>query len=666
MRFVNRWSIILLLIILLTLCWGFDILQLLNLPNFINVGLGFFLFLIPGGTVGYMLSGGQHWSWVRFVGFGLPISIGLVGMMGLLARTLNLTIHHISAVWYVLSILGIIGVGWRIQLTDMRNIRITPQTRITLLLASVAVFVVLVFTLSAPITMIKRNDILLHNAEITRHASGMPLDWNEIYFDSGQRISDRISVAYWRFGEALIVDVSGEHILVAQLTISALLMVYLGCSIYVSVRLFNYSIRTSLIITILHFVILALLTQADRQSGGEVLRRLIQDKVLAGFGFAPIILGISYHIRQSPHWRKYTLLALVIIGTIFTHPILAGFVVGVIGLWMVFNVLLSRKLRPYINIAILCAVIFSPMIVVRFTTEMEFNFGDDKITEDERIWLDESGELYSASPEIVGNLTYALLFAVIVMSLAQLLRTDNDRLHLAYVLVVVVALIPQVAWIYGRLVSVYHIYRVIWIIPYGLALWYLLESMAKIIENRLSDSIQMWGQRIFLTAAIVVSPLIVLSGVSTQLDNVDRTLNLISFQRELVDVAEFMEGETSERVVVMGDSNIRFRDYLGTISHLLKPVSFCEERCMMNFTGIDYEDAKQRLSRNQRFFSDEHDPATKVLNLDRYDVNYIIYQRDISQSYIDELYTEYSEQFEEVFKTKSVAVIRYTPKTESE
>lgn len=646
------------LILLITFFWfgnGFNLTQM-SVP--LRVAIAFLFVLIPGGITGYGLSGGKRWSWIRFVGVGLPISIAYMGILGILARTLHLTISHMSFIWYVMSITGILFVAYRVQLPSDHKTHLRPE-KVTLFYSVIALVIVLMFTVVAPFTMHKTNDILLHDAEVTYFASDQPIDWNEIYFETGNRISDRISLAYWRVTQALMVHLIDVHILTTQLYVSSMLMIFGACSIYVMARLFDHSIQTSVFIVILHYLIFAVLTQVDRQAGDEILTRFIQDKVLAGIGLSPIIYGICYRISQQPTRKLYLLLVLVLFGAIFTHPILAGFAIAVVGLWMLTNSLINRKLRPYLLISLTCILVFSPIAVVRFTTDLEFNFGDDKVdTEDIRTWSNEDGSLYAAPPEIVSSVTYVLVFVIGVASLIRFRQGDHERLHLAYVLIVAVGLIPYTAWIYGKIVSVYHVYRVVWIIPYGYAVWYALSAFASFADNLLpahSVKLRHYGSILL----VAVAPLFVASQLARPMEKLPLHLHLININNELIEIGAYLESQTpaDERVVVLGDYYLRFRDYVAVISHVAQPVSLCEVRCLMNFTSISEQDASDRLKKTVRFFSGEHDNARRLETIETYKVDYIIYHRDPTQKQLDELFDEYPEVFQQVFETQTFVVV---------
>jgi len=642
------------LITLLTVVWVLQGFALLPLPASIEVTISFTLFLLPGGVLAHWVTGDKEWNWVRFVAFGFPISIGLLGLVSLPIRTLNLTMHHIAIVFYVLSVIGIV---WAVRRYDTFVVRSLPQfsDRMTWVYSIGAIVIVLIFALLSPYTMRKTNDILLHSAEITQYASGTPLDWDEIYFDTGNQVWARVSLAIWRLAQGVLSWASDTHAFISQLTVSPLLILYLGVSIYVSARLFNLNERDSLLVVIIHFAFFTFMLEGA-QAGDSILSRIIRDKILAGYAFTPIVLAVCNYTIRTRSWRSYLLFALILIGAIFTHPILTGFMILVIGFWMALNIVFMMQLRPFVYMILLCGVLFAPIVVIRFTTEQEFNFGEESIEEDKRIWLDEESQLYAISPDVAGGLTYALLIAVGVTSLIRIRRDELARFHLANVIVITLALIPLTAWVYGYFVSVYHINRALWILIQGLMVWYLFTTWSPIVLKRLPlewKSSYTNGLGLLLLVGTFLSSATIINRESA---NIARSDEQVAFQQELIDIGEFVETQTDIPVYVTG-----LHDYIGAMSHVMKPVGFCNRRCMIAFTNITEDDARLRSNFAFRFhnFFDGYSNEHRVRDLMAYDVEYILLEPD--NEIVESVFADYPEQFELVYQTASVNVVQFTP-----
>ncbi|GEM_PF-2747260 len=654
MQVVYRYGVSVFVVILLTFVWVFHGFASVSLPDSLAVSASFVLLLLPGGILAHWILNEDEWSWSRFIAFGLPISIGLVGLISLPVRTLNLSMSHIALALCILSVVGVIWATRRYKAFGF--LAYSKTDRLVWILAGVAIAIVLSFALLSPYTMRKNNDILLHSAEITYYASNTPLGWDEIYFDTGNPVWARVSLAVWRLAQGAITWTSDVHVFLSQLTVSAMLILYMGVAVYVGARLFDFSIRHSLMIVIIHFAIFTLLLDGQ-QAGGSITTRIIRDKILAGYAFTPVVLGLCRYIIQTPTWRAYLLFAFVLIGSIFTHPILTGFMLAVMGIWMVFNILLSRRLRPFLILILLSGVIFSPIFVIRFTTEQEFNFGEEKIEPDARIWLDEETQLYAINPEIVGVISYFILIVGAVTSVIQFRKDEFARFYLAMIVVISLALIPYTAWIYGSLVSVDHINRALWILTHGMMLWYLVTHWSDYIVRFLPFD---WKPNYSVSLYILISGFALLHMLPFINDTITTRVEIsdadVAFQRELIAVGDYIETQTDTPVIVTG-----FNDYIRAMSHVMKPVNFCNRRCMIAFTNISDDEARLRHNFGHRFFnaSEGHTNQRRIRDLNNYNVEYILFES--SNEILQALFAEYPDNFELVFQTDSVNVIRYTP-----
>lgn len=656
MQLIARYGFTLILIVLLTFVWVFHGFATLTLPDSVTVTISFILLVLPGGILAHGILNPDSWSWTRFVGFGFPISIAIVGLISLPVRTLHLSMTHIALALYIISAVGVLWARWRYDDFGLMTLFNQKIDRVTGFYAVVALGIVLVFAIVAPYTMRKTNDILLHSAEITYYAGDVPLTWEEIYFDSGNQVWERVSLAIWRLAQGVITWSSDVHVFLSQLTVTSMLMIYLGFAIFLSSRLFNFSVRDSLMIVIIFFGMLTLLP-GTFQAGSEIFSRVIRDKVLDGYGFLPILFGICYYILQSPTWRSYLLFALTLIGSIFTHPILTGFMLMVLGVWMGFNILLSRRLRPFLLIILIGGIIFAPLVFIRFTTDQAFNFGEDSIDENDRIWLDEETQLYAVNPEMVGSVGYFLVIAGAIVGVVRFRKDEIARFYLATVVVVGLALIPYTAWLYGSLVSVYHINRALWVLMHGLLVWYLIITIAGYVRRYLPfewKPAHAFGTHLAIIGLVVIG--IVPFVVGAMNDTAMKSDEEMAFQQELIAVGEYIEAQTDNPVIVTG-----FHDYLRAISHLVKPVTFCKPVCMIAFTNISEEEARIRHNFRYRFHNefDGYDNEKRISELNNYNVDYILVTP--GDDVLEPLFEAYPENFEVVLRTASINLVHYTP-----
>ena len=81
-----------------------------QLSEWIKVPLAFIVVLAPGGIIAVKLYG--RLSWLHFIVYGFPTSIAIIGILGLLARTLHWSIEVISFIWFVFFIICVLWLIW--------------------------------------------------------------------------------------------------------------------------------------------------------------------------------------------------------------------------------------------------------------------------------------------------------------------------------------------------------------------------------------------------------------------------------------------------------------------------------------------------------------------------------------------------------------------------
>lgn len=632
--------------------------------EWISVVLGSLSFILPGGLLGYLIAGGSKWSWVRFIGVGLPISIALIGIIGVIGRTLHWTIFDICIIWFLLSfILLSFAVLFHLDLTFDISELIGDRRKMFFLMSILLTIGVFIFI--APTTLKKANDILIYNAEVTHYANNQPLDWSEIYLDTGNSALDRFFLSYWTLGQALIVFVSGVHIFEAQLTIQSLLMIYTASAFYVTARLFNYSKLTSGLLVLLQLLIFAILQD---NIGKELLTRVIQDKVFAGVSVSTLVLGVCFAIEQNRTRNNILLFCLIFLGLIFIHPIISGFLLGVILVWAIFSIIINRTLYPYIMILLWGAILFSPNFVLRITTDSEdfYEFGSDVESAPswvkERLWISDDYRFYAPLPEEVHVLTYVLLILGFIANFPSMKHVPLSRIFIAYIIVVSVGLVPFTAWIYGKLISLSHINRIVWIFPYSFITWSILVSLnyKNLYKNQKNNyKVANWfGWGVFLIIIFLFSV-----KIRDRIEISDTERSILQIDKEMILVGEYFESISSndDEIVVLSGGSRGFEELVPVATDVVIPVSFNDAQLMAMHTQISLDEAEKRRSRSSSFFSDGHDNEKRLLNLNRYEVNYIVYLKETGSQFVDPLMSEFPNMFQHVFETSLIAVVKYSP-----
>jgi hypothetical protein len=654
------------LTLLISYLWVGNGLSQWQLSPWVNVILSFTFVIIPGGTVALKLYGSR--SWTRFFSYGFPISITFIGIIGLIARSLHWTIDVISFVWFSISLVSLIWLFWQQQF-NFRSPKWSDVNWLTLISSLITIIVVAIFAFLAVVQFRFFKDILVYNAEVTYFASGMPLDWQEIYFNTGNLISERFFFAYWTLLQALIVHISGIHILQAQYIFSAIIIFCLGLATYNLGRDVGYSQNTSLIIVLLSFTCYALLLEYPYLPGLRLINFAITDKEVAQFVLFPTVIGVIFRLIAEPSRRFFLLFFLILGGIFFTHPIALGLTVVVVGMWMGLSVVSTRKLFPYIQVVLLCVITMAPLIIIRILTKYQhtLDFGTDPRSYGIVLWVSEDKSLYAPMVEATGILTYIIL---IVAGIIGIIRIKHPlyRLILSISIMVGIGLFPYTSWFYGRLIGTENIWRNVWIIPYGLMVFASFVSVGDFLRKVIRQSKHSILNKKSISTGLMIFVLsISCLIIAHQLSNTfgksfssDINTRLHDFD-ELVAIGAYIESQHNEQVVVMGDDYVT--NVLPLMSYNSRTFMFFKKRQMLSLATLEKSDADDRVDRQGEFFSSAT-PEEQLETLDIYDIAYILYKVDDYSQFIDPLLDDFPDLFEVAIEIDEYRLLRYLPESE--
>ena len=619
------------------------------------------LFVLPGGFIFSLIPVRDSWNIIDFAGYGFAISLVLMGILGLLARTLHWTFDLIEIFWYGLIILGLIAFSLKMKNRSARLAKFSASSK-----ALLAIILVQVLLFAYSGVFVINLDQHTYNAEVTNFLREEPLDWLEIYYDTGNLISDRFYLSYWTLAQSLMVDISGVHILQAQLMINGLMVLLTTVAIYIFARNLGHDPKMALIIVLLSLLCYSVLTQNGRQAGAQFFRRPIQDKLVAGFVLAPITISTAYICAVSRRRFAYIGFALSFLSMMFAHVMMAGFVLVAIGIWCLVRLVLDKQGRlNAIVIGLIAAVIFSPAVLLRLNTDTSiYNYGDETVSARQKVLVDEESGFYIIHPNVAGTLTYTLLLLVsaAIVLRARMRKPFNNEsmLMLALALTAGIGLIPYTAWIYGRLVSIPHIIRVLWLLPYGYMLSFVLQTGWDILcsyNPRIRDKTR-WLQQDkvvipFLSLTILVT--VILLNVQRSVDFSRDIVSAFEREEELLEVAEYIESKHDERVWVLGSPD--YRNVIPSISSKAITLSHFNSLRMILHSGISQEQAAMQIDDNLHFFNSYVSLEEKLSIIDKYDIDYLLFDPKYSHM-MDMLFDFEAGRFELVYAQDSVKLVK--------
>jgi hypothetical protein len=90
---------------------------------------------------------------------------------------------------------------------------------------------------------------------------------------------------------------------------------------------------------------------------------------------------------------------------------------------------------------------------------------------------------YALDPRLYRAAPFALVGAAAVLALFRWRGSAPDRFVLASTLVVATTLVPSTAWLLGRAITPFHLWRVLWLVPFGIAAAAILDAALALLRR---------------------------------------------------------------------------------------------------------------------------------------------------------------------------------------
>ena len=612
----------------------------------LRIIVGLLVFLLPGGYLFGLIPARDSWDLVDVLGYGFAFSMALVTVLGLITRTLALSIDAVELVWYLLALLGFAALYRRIAESNEVTLNIRAPE-----IAILAVVIVLVAILAhsslfaAPTT----DDQNRHHAAVNGFLRDEPLGWAEPYYETGNSIADRMYLTYWVLAQALIVEISGAPILLARYFINPFAMLMTVVGMYIFARNLQHGRKASLVYVVLGLLAYSLITDIGPQAGSQFFVRALLDKVLAAFTLAPIAISSAYQYAVSRRRRALFAFGLTMFAAVFVHSILGGFAAVIIGVWCLIRLIMEADGRKNaVHIGLLTVLILSPAILLRLSTAEKtiYNFSEVPDDDGNKIYvfdainpLDDGNKFYAIHSASAGDITYVLVTLSLLAVLAR--RLDSrSKLMLAYVIALGIGLLPYTAWIYGRLVSIGHVYRVLWLVPYGYIMGYIFDTGFMVLVGRRPDlrpMLRRLGYDRILVSLAVLAFLITLHFLhaSGRLGLNRDIASASNPEREWLDIGDYIDANHDVRVWVA--ASMESRNLAITLNWKVIGLSrFTPER-MSYYSNLPLEQTEMQRNDNDLLFRADVSVEQKLSIIDRYGIDYLLFPKGYAWM-VDALY----------------------------
>ena len=509
------------------------------IPRFI---FGLLLYLIPGTLTFLHLSEEKNLS-LRVLLGGFVVSIFVTGLLGVLARLFQL---NFTLIRWGFSLWGV-AVFLLFLLSD---VKITLQFEkftwldiVSLFLATGGAF----YFASLAQPPLIHDDAFTYNALLYYYQHASVLDFQ--FPASLDRLEiPRFWIAYWPLVEAMISGLSNvDGLIITGAYLPPALACFSFLGIYSLGRTLNLPRAAAGLAILAQGFSLMRLTKWN-QPGNLFFQRLTEDKVVAAFFISLILTLLAVEYFEKPTTRKLILVGIAALAMVFTHPIQFGMtcmIIGVYGLPSLFNK--DIRWKYFVLIGILAAVVLIPYLFRfgggEYSQTLSFSL-EDVAENDEfarfgvrRIDIIEGTQFYGISHYLTRGLPYEVSLVAVVLSLFFFWRHKSARYVLAAFLVLAVSMFPYTGWIVGMFTTPFQLWRLTWLMPFGLAFAFLawacfnLTQKIKIVQQQIR-----WAQPAFyisvfaamIALVVYVRPWSAANLASTNLDLVDIYSNYVS------------------------------------------------------------------------------------------------------------------------------------------
>ena len=632
----------------------------------LRIIVGLLVFLLPGAYLFVLVPVRDSWDLIDVAGYGFAFSVALITLLGLITRTLALSIETVEFIWHVLALLGFAAVLRRTRSAPALEWKISSSD---LVIAAVAAALVALYAYSSFFAVSTTDDQNRHHVAVNGFLRDDPLGWSEPYFETGSPIADRMYLTYWVLAQALVVEISGVPILLARYFINPFAMMLTVAGMYIFARNLRHGRKTSLVYVVLGLLAYSLVMDLGPQAGSQFFVRALLDKVLAAFTLAPLAVSSAYQFAVSRDRRALFAFLLTMFAAVFAHSILGGFAAVIIGIWCLIRLITEAEARGNaIQLGLLALLIMAPALLLRLSTAERtiYNFTEVSDDADSRVYVfDASNPLFDGSKffaihsRTAGDLTYILMALTLLAAVAR--RLDSrSKLMLAYALAVCVGLLPYTAWIYGRLVSIAHVSRVLWLIPYGYLLGFALETGYGILRRLIPAAHQLprrlGYERALALLAVLALPVTLYflhsnERVSFSRDIVDATRG----EAELLEIADYIDSHHEGRVWVA--ASMETRNLAITLHWKVIGLSRFSPERMSYYSNLPIEQAVMQTRDNELLFQADVSVERKLSIIARYGIDYLLFPKGYAWM-VDALYQTDKERFELVYSGETMRLVR--------
>ena len=617
----------------------------------LRAALGLLLFCTPGFALSLLLDRREPRPAIARLPDALAFAAAVTGLLGFFGSALGLPPVVVSAGLWLAGAAALAAAATR-DLPPRPAVAGWPAVLEVLALGCTALAAArLCF---APVM---GADDMTYVARMTWFRETPALGFQGIIFGGATVISPRDWLAFWPLGEALIASLAGLHGLqLTTLYLGPLLAPLSVLAVYSLARALGMSRRAAVVATTLQVVLLLFLHTRD-EPGRHFFQRLTEDKFLALYVLGPVVLRLATRVLDDERGPMLAALALGWTAVALVHPTALGILFLVVGAFAGLELVAARNLHALRVLAILlpitalaASVRFVPTEArspAYFDVESALQANAMRGARERRVDVVEGTRFYGISTRSAPPLWRAFGGLALLLALARARRDRVARYVAAGLGVAALAIVPQTGWLVGKLLTPFHLWRILAAVPYGIAATFVLQLAARQLAVR-PDRAGAVARR--ATAFAPVLALVVLAASVAWVAAHQRTFRLaaleipdgwqesldarVKFDRsrprlpfaDLLAVARTLDDAIDERAVVLGEPEIN--SLIPSLSAKAVLVAFRSPAQTTLHSGMPMERARRTWRTYQKLVMGELSADAAVRFLRTHDVRFVVTATD--------------------------------------
>jgi hypothetical protein len=615
---------------------------------------GVALFMLPGIFLQQIIYADEPWRVSRALTVGFAMSVGMTGLLGGVATIFAWPFLFVKAGLFVLGaaffVLSIIRGSWSFQVSP-----IAPGGKNgTAILTMLGLIAFLAFSY-LPYAMTSfyyedYSDYRTYNAMVTNFEESDALSLNEIFLGTNNRLPSRFWLSFWPLSQAVIVNLSGLHILILFMTLSSVIVSLSLLSVYALARSLDFSRQAAWLAVIAQIFSLTFLMIGgpEARAGLWLTMRSLHDKTVAAFVLVPILLLVMNDFLTTRRKRYLLLFSLTGLALLLTHPVMLAVGSMIAGLYCLMELVVERtRIKQLIVLGIALAIAMSPAFYIRIFSPDQYSShqktkptmqesiaahgGDVPLSFQRRFNILNEGRFFGFNPELVQGTAFTLTCMGGLVALFYIRKERAARYVCAALLLIFMGLVPYTGWLIAVAIEKSQLIRLPMIIPFGISIAFLIRWV--------NDQGLRWvpPTKIYrrMTAGLLLPAVSIVFLVSTidflkaqgwllaDLHYLYYDLDTEAFvrRRDLVALGDRMEELIDQQALVLGNTD-ELSSQIASLSgetktYLLFGYSANKSE---SFGGISREELIQRAA----MFLEETSDSERIELMDTYGVKYVI------------------------------------------